>query len=224
MSETPQEETPRDSEELINQPEWDEWDAAYDREEGPFDISEVDLDADDVQRIDLGSLVLTPFPEMKMQIQVDRAKQVAQAILVADGQSALEVAVFAGPTRTSMVPEVRSDIIAGTRQANGLLDVVEGPFGAELRRRMPVTTAEGNLAMHVSRTWLASGPGWILRGVLMGKGALEPDNEDAVITLFEFFSNLVVRRGPEPAAPGTVLPLTIPQGAAPVPGADAAEA
>lgn len=41
-----------------------EWDAAFDREEGPFDISEVDLDADDdeVTRLDFGALVATPFP------------------------------------------------------------------------------------------------------------------------------------------------------------------
>lgn len=40
-----------------------EWDDAFDREEGPFDISEVDLEADedDVKRLDLGSIIITPF-------------------------------------------------------------------------------------------------------------------------------------------------------------------
>ncbi|MEE3553429.1 hypothetical protein QO159_30390, partial [Pseudomonas aeruginosa] len=37
-----------------------------DREDGPFDIDEVDLDADDVERIDFGSLIVTPFENMQM--------------------------------------------------------------------------------------------------------------------------------------------------------------
>lgn len=41
--------------------EWEQLDESRDwRADGPFDISEVDLDADDVQRLDFDSLVLTP--------------------------------------------------------------------------------------------------------------------------------------------------------------------
>lgn len=42
--------------------QWQAWDASFDRDEGPFDIEEVDLDADDVTRVDLGAVVVTPFP------------------------------------------------------------------------------------------------------------------------------------------------------------------
>lgn len=191
---------------------WAEWDAAFDRDWGPFDIDEVDLDADDTTRLDLGTIVVTPFEKMKMQLQVDKTKQKVQAILVADGASALEVAAFAGPMRTSLLPEIRDEIIAATEREKGKVQVVSGPFGAELRRRLPVTDPKGNPAIHVSRTWLVSGPGWVLRGVLMGRAALEPDNEEAQLTLFEFFSNLVVRRGTSPAAPGSLLPMTVPTG------------
>lgn len=191
---------------------WQEWDAAFDRDWGPFDIEEVDLEADDTKRLDLGTIVVTPFEKMKMQLQVDKAKQKVQAILVADGASAIEVAAFAGPMRTSLLPEIRDEIIAATEREKGSVQVVRGPFGAELRRRLPVTDPKGNPAIHVSRTWLVSGPGWVLRGVLMGRAALEPDNEDAQLTLFEFFSNLVVRRGTSPAAPGSLLAMTVPTG------------
>lgn len=191
---------------------WEEWDAAFDRDWGPFDIEEVDLDADDTVRLDLGTIVVTPFEKMKMQLQVDKTKQKVQAILVADGASAIEVAAFAGPMRTSLLPEIRDEIIAATEREKGKVQIVPGPFGAEMRRRLPVTDPKGNPAIHVSRTWLVSGPGWVLRGVLMGRAALEPENEEAQLTLFEFFSNLVVRRGTSPAGPGTLLPMTVPTG------------
>lgn len=191
---------------------WQEWDAGFDRDWGPFDIEEVDLDADDTKRLDLGTIVVTPFDNMKMQLQVDKTKQKVQAILVADGESAIEVAAFAGPMRTSLIPEIREEIIAATEREKGRVQVVRGPFGAELRRRLPVTDPKGNPAIHVSRTWLVSGPGWVLRGVLMGRAALEPQDREAQVTLFEFFSNLVVRRGTNPAAPGSLLAMTVPTG------------
>lgn len=199
------------SEALAGQDEWIALDEAFDRDWGPFDIEEVDLEADDVKRIDLGSIVVTPFPKMQMQLQVDKSKEKVQSILVADGTSALEVAVFAAPMRTSIVPETRAEIITATERSQGTVEVVPGPFGAELRRRLPVKDQEGNPAVHVSRTWLVEGPGWVLRGVLMGRAAMQPDDEELQLTLFEFFSNLVVRRGSQPAAPGSLLTMTVPQ-------------
>ena len=181
-----------------------------DRDEGPFDIDEVDLDEDDVQRIDLGALVVTPFEEMQLQLQVDEPRQQVQSFLVGDGVSAMEVALFAGPRRTSMLAEIREEITAATEKEGGEVTLLEGPFGVELRRRQPVTDAQGRRGTHVSRTWLVGGPGWVLRGIVFGRAALEPENEDASIALLECFGNLVVRRGTAPAAPGSLIPLTIP--------------
>lgn len=189
------------------------WDAAFDRDWGPFDIDEVDLeaDADEVKRLDLGTVVLTPFEGMTLQLQVNKEQSTVQSLLVGDGQSALEVGVFAGPAKSSMVEEIRSEIIRVTLQQKGRIEIVEGPFGAELRRALPVTDSNGNPAMHVSRTWLVGGPGWVLRGVLLGKATFEPGNEEIQVALQEFFSNLVVRRGTDPAAPGSLLPMKVPQ-------------
>ncbi|GAA4905944.1 hypothetical protein GCM10025789_26670 [Tessaracoccus lubricantis] len=190
------------------------WDAEFDRDWGPFDIDEVDLeaDADEVQRLDLGTLVLTPFEGMTLQLQVNKETNTVQSLLVGDGQqSALEVAVFAGPAKSSMAGEIRSEIIRTTQAQKGRIDLAKGPFGAEVRRALPVTDPNGNPAMHVSRTWLVPGPGWVLRGVLLGKATFEPDNKDAQVALEEFFSALVVRRGTAPAAPGSLLPMTVPQ-------------
>lgn len=189
------------------------WDAAFDRDWGPFDIDEVDLeaDADEVQRLDLGTLILTPFEGMTLQLQVNKDTNKVQSLLVGDGKSALEIGVFAGPAKSSMVDEIRSEIVRVTQQQKGRIELVEGPFGAEIRRALPVTDQNGNPAMHVSRTWLVGGPGWVLRGVMLGKATFEPTNEEAQVALEEFFSNLVVRRGTDPAAPGSLLHMTVPQ-------------
>ena len=190
-----------------------EWDAAFDRDEGPFDISEVDLDADDdeVTRLDFGALVATPFPGMQLQLQVNRETNTVQALMVGDGSSALEVAVFAAPAKSSMVAEIRADVIRQTQAQKGRIQLAQGPFGAELRRAVPVTDAEGKQGMHVSRTWLVSGPGWLLRGIVLGRAAFEVENKAAQVAIFEFFSNLVVRRGTAPAVPGSALPMRVPE-------------
>lgn len=189
------------------------WDDEFDREEGPFDIAEVDLEADedDVKRLDLGSIIVTPFEGMTIQLQVNRDTNVVQSILVGDGESGLEVAAFAGPTKSSMIPEIREEIIKATAQQQGQIAVSQGPFGSELRRALPVKDPNGNAATHLSRTWMVSGPGWLLRGVLLGKATFEPENEDAQVALFEFFSNIVVRRGTAPVAPGSLLPMKVPE-------------
>lgn len=190
---------------------WREWDEQFTRDEGPFDISEVDLEADDVKRLDLGCVIVTPFPEMNLQLQVDQKRKRVQAILVGDGASAIEVALFGAPLRASIIPEIRTDIIQSVVNAKGRVAVAKGPFGPEIRRALPVKDPEGKPGMHVSRTWLAQGPSWMLRGVVMGKAAMEPADHEASLTLFEFFANIVVRRGTAPVAPGALIPMTVPQ-------------
>ncbi|HMR48878.1 MAG TPA: DUF3710 domain-containing protein [Arachnia sp.] len=189
---------------------WREWDAKVSRDEGPFDITEVDLEADDVKRLDLGALIVTPFPQMNLQLQVDKERTRVQAILVGDGASMIEVTLFGAPAKSSIIPETRGGMIDATAKAKGRIAVANGPFGTEIRRALPITDPQGNPALHVSRTWLVEGPSWMLRGVLMGKAAMEPANLDASLTLYEFFANLVVRRGHAPVAPGGLIAMTMP--------------
>jgi len=191
--------------------EWVALDRSQDwRYDGPFDIAEVDLDADDVQRLDFGTLILTPFDGMKLQLQVNPANNQVQAVLVMQGQSALEVAVFAAPARSSMLAEVRADMAEATEKAGGEMSLAEGPFGTEVRRTLPVTTPDGKQGQAITRTWFAEGPKWLLRGVLMGQAALKDGQTGTGALLYEFFCNAVVRRGDEPHVPGQLIPMTVP--------------
>ena len=183
-----------------------------DREDGPFDIDEVDLDADDVERIDFGSLIVTPFENMQMQIQLDQASGAVQSLLVVQGNSAIEVALFAAPASTVMIDEVHEEMVRGTAAQGGEANVGPGPMGAELRRIVPMKGPDGEDGSHVSRTWLAQGPRWLLRGVLMGESALGEKLDATGQLLLEFFCNLVVRRDDSPRVPGDVIPLKVPEG------------
>lgn len=197
-----------DSDEELD--EWDELDAQDWREDGPFDIDEVDLSADDVERIDFGGLVVTPFEGMQIQLQVESGTDALQAILIMHEQSGLELSLFAAPATMSMVGDIRSQMIAATETAGGEVQLVAGPFGTEIRRVMPMLNPEGKQVYHVSRTWFAQGPKWLLRGVLMGKAATEEDLAGATELLYETFCNLVVNRGREAMAPGQLIPLKMP--------------
>lgn len=179
------------------------------REDGPFDIDEVDLDADEVSRIDFGSLVMTPLEGMELRLQVEeRSKAIQSALVVREG-SGIEVALFAAPSNGGLAGEVLADLVEITEQAGGTAIVRPGPFGEEILREVTLVDEGGKQALHRSRIWLVEGPKWMLRAVLMG-GAVDDDSPGYAV-MEDFFRNLVVRRGSSPLAPGALLPLEMPQ-------------
>lgn len=196
--------------------QWSRLDASKDwREDGPFDLSEVDLDADDVERLDLGSLILTPFDDMQMQLQVEESTGEVHAALIMHANSAIEVSLFAAPSAHSMVPEIRQEMVTLSEAGGGEVELVEGPFGTEIRRVMPVTGPNGEELFHISRTWFAEGPKWLLRGVLMGEAGMQQGTDGAAELLFEFFQNIVVRRPDGPLVPGGIIPMELPANVVP---------
>lgn len=202
--------------------EWAALDASRDwREAGPFDLGEVDLDADDIERLDFGALILTPFDGMQMQLQVDQQSGLVQALLVMHEQSAIEMALFAAPAQSSMAAEIREQMAEATVSSGGTVTFAEGPFGTEIRRVVPVRDESGQQAYHVSRTWFAEGPKWALRGVIMGEAGLAEGVEGPTEMLYEFFANTVVRRGHDPKVPGVLIPMTIPESLTPADQPDA---
>lgn len=190
---------------------WAELDEQQDwREDGPFDFDEVDLDADEIDRLDFGSLIMTPFDDMQLQLQIEEQTQQVNAALVMHANSALEVALFAAPAQSPMAPEVRTEMCEVTVQQGGNASLAEGPFGTEIRRVIPVQGPEGEELMHVSRTWFAQGPRWLLRGVLMGEAGMYDGSDGPAEVLLEFFRNLVVRRDASPRVPGDLITMQLP--------------
>lgn len=191
---------------------WEVLDASEDwRVDGPFDIDEVDLAADEVERMDFGAFILTPFPGMKVQIQAEPQTKQIRSVMVSEGRAGIEIAVFAAPAKTSMVADIRADMITAAEQAGGRVLLAEGPFGTEIRRVVPVDLPDGRRGFHHSRTWLVQGPRWLLRGMLMGDVAQHSGNDGDSELWYEFFANIVVRRDDKPRIPGELIPLAMPK-------------
>ena len=210
-----EEEVAFDAEELRDETdEADEPEAAvtvFDvRPDGPFDIDEVELGGDEVQRVDLGTLILTPWPGLNLQLQVQEATKQVRAITGIWRKSGIEIALYAAPASGGLAIDQQEELIEQAQQAGGSAEVGDGPFGPELRRILPQTGPNGEQLFHVSRVWFAEGPRWLLRGTLMGEAAL-PDGDAKARPFVEFFRNLIVRRGSRPMVPGDLLTMDLPR-------------
>ena len=119
---------------------WAELDASRDwRDDGPFDIDEVELADDEVPRLDLGSLIITPAQGMQLQIIADPETGQGMALVAAAGTSAIQVTLYAAPVSPGFATDLRADMVAETEQSGGSCEYAEGPFGTELRRVVPAT-------------------------------------------------------------------------------------
>jgi hypothetical protein len=191
------------------------------RELGPYDISDVDVDALEAEveqqtRIDLGSIVLGAPEQTELRLQVDEASQQVVSAMMIRGDSALEVGAFAAPRSGGLWSEIRDELVQAAHEAGGSADLVPGPFGVELRRLLPVRTPDGQDGYQPSRMWVAEGPRWMLRGIIYGQAALHDGTDGPVADFLEAFRTIVVRRGDEAMAPGDLLPLSLPENATPI--------
>ncbi len=180
------------------------------RQDGPFDIDEVELGGDEVQRIDLGTLVLTPWQGLNLQLQVHEATKQVRAITGIWRKSGIELTLYAAPASGGLAADQQEELTEQAQQAGGSAEIGDGPFGPELRRILPQTGPNGEQLFHVSRVWFAEGPRWLLRGTLMGEAAL-PDGDAKARPFVEFFRNLIVRRGDKPMVPGELLTMDLPK-------------
>jgi len=51
----------------------------------------------------------------------------------------------------------------------------------------------------------------MLRGVLMGDAGMQEGLDGPVAQFYDFFRNLVVRRGSAARVPGDLIPMTVPE-------------
>ncbi len=183
------------------------------RARGPWDSSEVTMDEEDPTRVDLGGLVVTGRPGLELRLQVDEKTQQIAAVLLIGKEGAVELRPFAAPRSADIWGDIRKQIAAETTRRGGTATEATGTYGPELQVVMPVTTPEGKPATQPSRVLGISGPRWLLRATLLGKPAMQPDENGDIESALR---DVVVVRGNEPMAPGDPLPLTMPANARPV--------
>lgn len=172
---------------------------------GPFD--ERDAPQEDPERIDLTGLQIPSIDGMELRLELDqRTRAVTGANLMLDGSS-LQLQAFAAPTSRPLWDEVREALRTSIAEQGGTVEVREGPWGAELGCRLPMTLADGRTSYRPARFIGIDGRRWFLRAILSGPAASDTEASrrfDAIL------SRVVVVRGGEAMAPQEQIPLSLP--------------
>jgi hypothetical protein len=174
------------------------------RTDGPWDAAELDKPLNG--RIDLGGLLVPVFQDMQMRLEMSESQQVISATVVV-GQSAIQLIPFAAPRTEGIWADVLDENAKEITKQGGIVDRGVGPFGPEMRARIPVKLPDGNQGMQVARFLGADGPRWFLRGIVSGQAAVQPE---AAAVVEQVFRQTVVVRGDAAMAPHDPIPLKMP--------------
>jgi hypothetical protein len=180
------------------------------RAQGPWDVSEVTLEEEGGDRVDLGSLLITPHDALDLQLQVDEASGQVIAVILAGETGAVELRAFAAPRHGDIWDGVRRQVAGEVARMGGTATEVEGPWGTEVKVSLTVTRDDGQRVQQASKVVGIPGPRWLLRATLVGRPAVEYDEAGDVETALR---DVVVVRGGSPIPPGDALPLTMPPNA-----------
>lgn len=185
-----------------NQGDLDEQASADASASGPYDSDELPS-AGQVERLDLGSLLITPEPNRELRIQVDEASGTVQSVVIAGPDGALELRAFAAPRGGDLWTEARPQIAAEVAQAGGTASEREGPWGTELICQVGQRSGK----TQVSRVIGINGPRWMLRASLLGQPAVNPDDATA---WEDSIRKVAVHRGAHAMPVGEALPVVMP--------------
>lgn len=172
---------------------------------GPFDVSDVDVEA--LACIDLGSLLVAPTGDLELQLQVEEETGEVMAVVLVGETGALELRAFAASRGGGAWDELRPRIAAELARLGGTCDEQQGSFGLELLCLAPAQSPDGEPATQASRIVAHEGPAWLLRATMMGPAAVD---KELALPFEETIRQVVVRRGREAMPPGAPLRLKLP--------------
>lgn len=176
----------------------------------PRDVSEVDIEADGVPRVDLGGLLIAPVEQLEVRMQVEESSGQVQAVLFAGSDGAVEIRAFAAARGDAMWEEVRPKVAADAARQGGTASEVDGVWGRELICRITQQLPDGAAGIQESRIVGVDGPRWFVRATMVGA----PVHDEAARAPYdEALRSLVVRRGSGAMSPGEPLPMTVPASA-----------
>lgn len=178
--------------------------APADREtNGPLDVAE----ANSVRPyVDLGGVKILPRPELALRLEIEEGSKRVVAVALDYAESTLQVQPFAAPRTSGLWHEIREQIVEQIARQGGSTQAVDGPFGPELRAEIPAPAGNAP-GVRIARFIGVDGPRWFLRGVISGKGAVDPA---AAAQVEDLFRSIVVVRGTTPMPPRDLIPLTVP--------------
>lgn len=175
------------------------------RGDGPWDVAELPA-GDAVERLDLGSLLITPTAGIDVQAQADQESGTVTQLTLNRPDSMVQVQPYAAPRSGGLWDEVRGQIASSINSSGGLIEVVDGPFGPELKAQ--VVPSDGSAGLQPARFCGIDGPRWFLRAVFLGMAARPGEAADALEAMVR---SLVVVRGSEAMPVGAPIPIRLPR-------------
>jgi hypothetical protein len=169
---------------------------------GPYDAAD---SYPEVQRVDLGSLLVPVTPEYEVQLVF--AEQQGAWVVVRHDRSELQLQAFAAPRNEDIWDDVRTEIIGEITGAGGQSEERDGPFGTELLARVPAQPGQPAAGLMPVRFVGIDGPRWFLRGLFQGQASTSPA---AAAPLEALIREVVVIRGEGPMPPRDLLELRLP--------------
>ena len=185
------------------------------RAHGPWDASELVVDAEDETRVHLGALNVKGHDGIEVRLQVDEASQQVAGVMLVAADGAMELRPFAAARHEDLWPSVRQAISAEAARHGGTASEVDVAYGRGLELRVPGTGPDGRTVTQVSTVMGIAGPRWMLRVTMFGRPATDY-REDGLLE--QALRDVVVDRGTEAMPPGEALPLSLPAGARRVDG------
>lgn len=170
-------------------------------ENGPYDASETPQMR---PYVDLGSIKVVPREGLGLRLDVDQSTNRVMAVSLDFDGSVLQLQAFAAPKSKGLWHSVREQLQQGLRAQNATVKEQQGEFGPELL--VAAQQGENGQAQTV-RFVGVDGPRWMLRGVIVGPAAVDPQKAAAIATIFR---DTVVVRGENPMPPSELLPLKVP--------------
>lgn len=209
LNETPSPETAENAEQVDVDMVDTAKSAPADRETaGPFDFAEVPAMR---PYVDLGGIKIAPREGLQMRLEVDERAQRVVAVSLEYAESLLQVQAFSAPKSSGMWNQIRRDLTTQLESQGAEVSEEAGVLGQEILTATPVPTEQGG-GTRAARFIGVDGPRWILRGILMGRAAVDAAAREQLIDLFR---EIVVVRGDLPMPPGDLLPLKVPAGVQP---------
>jgi hypothetical protein len=184
---------------------------------GPWDADERDVDTEATGTVDLGGMIVTGRPGLELRLQTDQATGAVGAAMLVGANGAVELRAFAASRSGGIWDDIRREIAAEASNRGGTATESEGPYGAELRVKVPIKAADGRSGTQTSRIVGIEGPRWLLRATYLGTAATESDPDGPLESAVR---DVVVVRGGVAMAPREPIPLRMPPGAGPAPDSD----
>jgi len=174
-----------------------EHDEDFDDVDGPWDSAAAPRD--DVDRLDLGSVLLPMPDEAQLQVEMDQQTNAVRAVHILTPVGQLTVSAFAAPKSGDLWKEVGAELIEGLKEDGARINRENGEWGEEITARNQGVKI---LFVGIDR------PRWLLRGVAAGPEEHFEQNAEA---LREMLRGTVVVRGEQPMPPRTPLPVELPE-------------